>query len=103
MDKEAIKSLMDIGDLEGSRKNIMLALEIFKLNLEIDVLKEILIANKLTDSYGFIAVMQYVENKPEHQEILKTLTDCAAAINAAAKDPQARLKAMFEAKMAGKY
>lgn len=103
MKAEDITKFMDIADLQTSTRFIMLMNEIIELEVTIDALTSLVQASNKLDSHALEVAKQFSRNKPEFAEKKKMITGCTMALKKAADDPKARLQAMLQAKMAGKY
>lgn len=74
--------------------------EIYFLQMQVNALIEL---TKIKfNSYDFDSAFLAEARKPENVNIKNALMECAKAIKMADEDPQARLKAMFKAKMEGR-
>lgn len=96
------KDLLDISDLRSSLINLTLFSLIVELNEKVEVLTEIIKANKMIDPIGLDVVRDSISNKPEYKNIRNEIEECLLAINEAQNNPDLRLKAMFKAKMEGR-
>lgn len=100
MNAETVKSYLNIADLDQSARMLSLLNEIYFLQLQVNALVEL---TKIKfNTYDFECAFQAEARKPENVDVKNAMMECAKAIKAAEADPQARLKAMFKAKMEGK-
>ena len=91
---------MDIVDLKTAAKFLALCTEILELRADVEALSS-LVSLKY-DSYAVEAAMRNVRSTPVYRANKADLVAKIAALEKADKDPQARLQAMFKAKMEGK-
>ena len=100
MNAETVKSYLNIADLDQSARMLSLLNEIYLLQLQVNALVEL---TKIKfNTYDFECAFQAEARKPENVDVKNAMMKCAKAIKTAENDPQARLKAMFKAKMEGK-
>lgn len=100
MNAETVKNHLNIADLDQSARMLSLLNEIYFLQMQVNALIEL---TKIKfNSYDFDSAFLAEARKPENVNIKNALMECVEAIKMADEDPQARLKAMFKAKMEGK-
>lgn len=91
---------MDIADLKTSVKFLALCTELLELRADVEALSS-LVSLKY-DSYAVEAAMRNARTTPGYRASKADLEAKAVALKKAQDDPQARLQAMFKAKMEGK-
>lgn len=100
MNAETVKNHLNIADLDQSVRMLSMLNEIYFLQMQVNALIEL---TKIKfNSYDFDSAFLAEARKPENVNIKNALMECAKAIKMADEDPQARLKAMFKAKMEGR-
>lgn len=100
MNAETVKNHLNIADLDQSARMLSILNEIYFLQMQVNALIEL---TKIKfNSYDFDSAFLAEARKPENVDVKNAIMECAKAIKAAEDDPQARLKAMFKAKMEGK-
>ena len=97
--KEGIRRMLDIADLKTSARLMLLVIEIVELQADLKALESLV--QMQYDSHAVDAVKNHVRQQPEYIEINNELKKATEAVTKASSDPQARLRAIFEAKMRG--
>ena len=98
--KDDLQIFMDIKDLQKSAGFMRILFFMIQQEVEIRTLKAVLTAKK--DSHAYECAEIFVSQDPELKEMLSAIEEHMDVLNAAASDPQARLKAMLKAKMEGR-
>lgn len=100
MNAEYVKAYLNIADLDQSTRMLSMLSKIHLLQMQVNALIEL---TKIKfNTYDFECAFQAEARKPENIETQNAITECAKAIKMADEDPEARLRAMFKAKMEGK-
>lgn len=99
INKEQIRRMLDIADIKTSARLMLLVVEIVELQADLKALESLV--QMQYDSHAVDAAKNHVRQQPEYMEINNELKKDTEAVTKAARDPQARLRAMFEAKMRG--
>lgn len=99
INKEQIRRMLDIADIKTSARLMLLVVEIVELQADLKALESLV--QMQYDSHAVDAAKNHVRQQPEYMEINNELKKATEAVTKAARDPQARLRAMFEAKMRG--
>lgn len=100
MDKTNYDLFMDIKDIKSSARFLMLCTELLELKADMTALSS-LVALKY-DSHAIEAAKETVKKEAWYTEAKQELFLKGVALKKAQDDPQARLQAMFKAKMEGK-
>lgn len=99
INKDQIRRMLDIADIKTSARLMLLVIEIVKLQADLKALESLV--QMQYDSHAVDAAKNHVRQHPEYIEINNELKKATEAVAKAMSDPQARLRAMFEAKMRG--
>lgn len=99
INKDQIRRMLDITDLKTSARLMLLVIEIVELQADLKALESLV--QMQYDSHAVGAAKNHVRQQPEYMEINNELKKATEAVAKAMSDPQARLRAMFEAKMRG--
>lgn len=99
INKDQIRRMLDIADIKTSARLMLLVSEIVKLQADLKALESLV--QMQYDSHAVDAAKNHVRQQPEYMEINNELKKATEAVTKAASDPQARLRAMLEAKMRG--
>lgn len=99
INKDQIRRMLDIADIKTSARLMLLVIEIVKLQADLKALESLV--QMQYDSHAVDAAKNHVRQQPEYMEINNELKKATEAVTKAVSDPQARLRAMFEAKMRG--
>ena len=94
--KEGIRRMLDIADIKTSARLMLLVVEIVELQSDLKALESLV--QMQYDSHAVDAAKNHVRQQPEINNELKK---AAEAIAKAMSDPEARLRAMFNAKLRG--
>lgn len=99
INKDQIRRMLDIADLKTSARLMLLVIEIVELQADLKALESLV--QMQYDSHAVDAVKNHVRQQPEYMEINNELKKAAEAVAKAISDPEARLRAMFNAKIRG--
>lgn len=99
INKDQIRRMLDIADLKTSARLMLLVIEIVELQADLKALESLV--QMQYDSYAVDAAKNHVRQRPEYKEINNELKKATEAVAKAMSDPEARLKAMFNAKLRG--
>lgn len=99
INKEQIRRMLDIADIKTSARLMLLVVEIVELQADLKALESLV--QMQYDSHAVDAAKNHVRQQPEYTETNNELKKAAEALVKAMSDPEARLRAMFEAKMRG--
>jgi hypothetical protein len=99
INKDQIRRMLDIADIKTSARLMLLVVEIVELQADLKALESLV--QMQYDSHAVDAAKNHVRQQPEYMEINNELKKATEAVTKAARDPQARLRAMLEAKMRG--
>lgn len=99
INKEQIRRMLDIADIKTSARLMLLVVEIVELQADLKALESLV--QMQYDSHAVDAVKNHVRQQPEYMEINNELKKAAEAVAKAISDPEARLRAMFNAKIRG--
>lgn len=97
--KERIRQMLDIADIKTSARLMLLVVEIVELQADLKALESLV--QRQYDSHAVDAAKNHVRQQLEYMEISNELEKATEALAKAMSDPQARLKAMFNAKLRG--
>ncbi len=97
--KDEISQMLDIADIKTSARLMLLVIQIVELQTDLKALESLLQIQY--DSYALDAAKSHVRQQPEYIEISNEIGKAIEAIKKAGSDPQARLRAMFNAKLHG--
>lgn len=101
MNAETVKNHLNIADLDQSVRMLSMLNEIYFLQMQVNALIEL---TKIKfNSHDFECVFQAEARKPENVNIKNALMECVEAIKMVDEAPQAGLKALFKAKMEGRF
>ena len=93
--KEGIRRMLDIADIKTSARLMLLVVEIVELQADLKALESLV--QMQYDSHAVDAAKNHVRQQPEYMEINNELKKAAEAVAKAISDPEARLRAMFNA------
>lgn len=97
--KERIRQMLDIADIKTSARLMLLVVEIVELQADLKALESLV--QMQYDSHAVDAAKKHVRQQPEYMEINNELKKATEAVAKAMSDPEARLRAMFNAKLRG--
>lgn len=97
--KEGIRRMLDIADIKTSARLMLLVIEIVELRADLKALESLV--QMQYDSHAVDAAKNHVQQQPEYIEINNELKKATEAVTKAMSDPEARLRAMFNAKIRG--
>ena len=97
--KEGIRRMLDIADIKTSARLMLLVVEIVELQADLKALESLV--QMQYDSHAVDAAKNHVRQQLEYMEISNEIEKATEALAKAMSDPQARLKAMFNAKIRG--
>lgn len=97
--KERIRQMLDIADIKTSARLMLLVIEIVELQSDLKALESLV--QMQYDSHAVDAAKNHVRQQPEYIEINNELKKATEAVAKAMSDPEARLRAMFNAKLRG--
>ena len=97
--KEGIRRMLDIADIKTSARLMLLVVEIVELQADLKALESLV--QRQYDSHAVDAAKIHVRQQPEYIEINNELKKATEAVTKAMSDPEARLRAMFNAKIRG--
>lgn len=99
INKDQIRRMLDIADIKTSARLMLLVVEIVELQADLKALESLV--QMQYDSHAVDAVKNHVRQQPEYIEINNELKKATEAVVKAMSDPEARLRAMFNAKLRG--
>lgn len=97
--KEGIRQMLDIADIKTSARLMLLVVEIVELQADLKALESLV--QMQYDSHAVDAAKNHVRQQLEYMEISNEIEKATEALAKAMSDPQARLKAMLNAKLRG--
>lgn len=97
--QERIRQMLDIADIKTSARLMLLVVEIVELQADLKALESLV--QMQYDSHAVDAAKNHARQQPEYIEINNELKKATEAVTKAMSDPEARLRAMFNAKMRG--
>lgn len=97
--KEGIRRMLDIADIKTSARLMLLVVEIVELQADLKALESLV--QRQYDSHAVDDAKNHVRQQPEYIEINNELKKATEAVTKAMSDPEARLRAMFNAKIRG--
>lgn len=97
--KERIRQMLDIADLKTSARLMLLVVEIVELQADLKALESLV--QMQYDSHAVDAAKNHVRQQHEYMEINNELKKATEAVAKAMSDPEARLRAMLNAKLRG--
>lgn len=95
--KERIRQMLDIADIKTSARLMLLVVEIVELQADLKALESLV--QMQYDSHAVDVAKNHVRQQPEYMEINNELKKATEAVTKAMSDPEARLRAMFNAKI----
>lgn len=96
---DQIRRMLDIADIKTSARLMLLVVEIVELQADLKALESLV--QMQYDSHAVDAAKNHVRQQPEYMEINNELKKATEAVAKAMSDPEARLRAMFNAKIRG--
>lgn len=99
INKDQIRRMLDIADIKTSARLMLLVVEIVELQADLKALGSLV--QMQYDSHAVGAAKNHVRQQPEYMEINNELKKATEAVVKAMSDPEARLRAMLNAKLRG--
>lgn len=91
--------MLDIADIKTSARLMLLVVEIVELQADLKALESLV--QRQYDGHAVDAAKNHVRQQLEYMEISNEIEKATEALAKAMSDPQARLKAMLNAKLRG--
>lgn len=99
INKDQIRRMLDIADIKTSSRLMLLVVEIVELQADLKALESLV--QMQYDSHAVDTAKNHVRQQPEYIEINNELKKATEAVVKAMSDPEARLRAMLNAKLRG--
>lgn len=91
-----------IYDLDGSKEKLQMLRQLLNLQVEVDVLKDLLIRHRIIDSLEFDAARNYIMQNTEYKSMYDMIQTAESQINHYENNPTEYLRDLMNRKFQGK-